>query len=385
MNRKLNALSTMTAMLAGLAIAHGTPATAAEAFEDSMLAQKVSPEIISTMQRDFGLTEQQVRQRLAVEAAAPRIERKLQDELGGARFGGAWLSEDGSKLIVGVTDEASAERVRLAGAEPRLVTRSLKQLEQVKAELDRGASEADSAIHAWYVDVATNTVVVLADASASSKSRVDEFLSRAGLNDGSVRVLPSAERPRPLYDVRGGDAYYPGSSRCSIGFAVAGGFVTAGHCGGVGTSTSGSNRVAQGTVQGSSFPGNDYAWVKVNTNWTPRPLVNRYSGSTTVSVTGSTETAVGGSICRSGSTTGWHCGTVQAKNSTVNYSQGSVTGLTRTNVCAEPGDSGGAWISGSQAQGVTSGGSGNCTSGGTTYFQPVNEILSVYGLRLTTN
>ena len=55
-----------------------------------------------------------------------------------------------------------------------------------------------------------------------------------------------------------------------------------------------------------------------------------------------------------------------------------------TNVCAEPGDSGGSWLSGNQAQGVTSGGSGNCTSGGTTFFQPVNEILGRYGLTLVT-
>lgn len=383
MIRKLNALSTMTALFAGLAI-QGIPMTATAASADDAALAKVSPEVISTMQRDFGLSEAQVRRRLAVEAAAPRLESRLNQELGEG-FGGAWLNEDGSQLIVGVLDEASAERVRLAGAEPRLVTRSLKQLEQLKEELDRGASEADSAIHAWYVDVATNSVVVLADDSAMSKSRVEEFLARADKKDGAIRVLPSAERPRPLYDVRGGDAYYPGSSRCSIGFSVTGGFVTAGHCGARGTTTSGSNRVAQGTVQASSFPGNDYGWVKVNANWTPRGVVNRYSGSTTVSVTGSTEAAVGASVCRSGSTTGWRCGTIQAKNSTVNYSQGSVSGLTRTNACAEGGDSGGSWISGSQAQGVTSGGSGNCTSGGTTYFQPVNEILSVYGLRLTTN
>jgi hypothetical protein len=37
-----------------------------------------------------------------------------------------------------------------------------------------------------------------------------------------------------------------------------------------------------------------------------------------------------------------------------------------------------------QAQGVTSGGSGNCTEGGVTYFQPVGEILTVYGLSLVT-
>jgi streptogrisin C len=183
--------------------------------------------------------------------------------------------------------------------------------------------------------------------------------------------------------VRGGDAYYMGG-RCSIGFSVSGGFVTAGHCGDPGTATQGFNRVAQGTFQGSSFPGNDYAWVRVNANWTPVGVVNNYSGGN-VAVAGSQEAAVGASICRSGSTTGWHCGTVSAKNQTVNYAEGSVSGLTRTNVCAEPGDSGGSWLSGSQAQGVTSGGSGNCTSGGTTYFQPVNEILSAYGLTLTTS
>jgi len=62
------------------------------------------------------------------------------------------------------------------------------------------------------------------------------------------------------------------------------------------------------------------------------------------------------------------------------YSQGTVTGMIRTNVCAEPGDSGGSLVAGNGAQGVTSGGSGNCTVGGTTYFQPVNEILDTYGL-----
>ena len=33
-----------------------------------------------------------------------------------------------------------------------------------------------------------------------------------------------------------------------------------------------------------------------------------------VAVSGSTESAVGSSVCRSGSTTGWHCGTIQAKD-----------------------------------------------------------------------
>ncbi|WP_030922538.1 trypsin-like serine protease, partial [Streptosporangium amethystogenes] len=62
-----------------------------------------------------------------------------------------------------------------------------------------------------------------------------------------------------------------------------------------------------------------------------------------------------------------------------------IYGLGRTSVCAEPGDSGGSFISVDQAQGVTSGGSGDCTTGGVTYFQPVNEILTAYGLTLLTD
>ena len=100
-----------------------------------------------------------------------------------------------------------------------------------------------------------------------------------------------------------------GGGRCSVGFSVNGGFVTAGHCGTTGTATQGYNQVAQGTFRGSSFPGNDYAWVRINGNWTPQPWVNNYAGGN-VTVAGSTEAAVGASICRSGSTTGWHCGTV---------------------------------------------------------------------------
>ncbi len=72
------------------------------------------------------------------------------------------------------------------------------------------------------------------------------------------------------------------------------------------------------------------------------------------------------------------CGTLLSRGWTVNYSQGTVYNPTRTNVCAEPGDSGGSWLSANQAQGVTSGGSGNCSSGGTTFYQEINPILATY-------
>src|SRR3546814_6452089 len=75
-------------------------------------------------------------------------------------------------------------------------------------------------------------------------------------------------------------------------------------------------------------------------------------------------------ICRSVRTTGGHCGAIQAKNVTVNFSSGeTVLNLTQTTACAEGCDSGGSYISGTgQAQGVLSGGSGNCKGDKNTTF-----------------
>ena len=61
-------------------------------------------------------------------------------------------------------------------------------------------------------------------------------------------------------------------------------------------------------------------------------------------ITGAGRVLVGSSACKTGSTTGTTCGTVQAYNVTVNYAEGTVFGMTRTNICTQPGDSGGAKV-----------------------------------------
>jgi streptogrisin C len=50
----------------------------------------------------------------------------------------------------------------------------------------------------------------------------------------------------------------------------------------------------------------------------------------------------------------------------------------------EPGGTPVAFVSGSQAQGVPLGGTGSCAAGGSSFFTPVNRILSTYGLTLFT-
>jgi streptogrisin C len=336
-----------------------------------------APGLLEAMQRDLGLTLDQARDRLSQEAIANRVDQTLRSDLAGT-YGGSRYDAALGKLVVGVTDPGRFDQVRAAGAEAKLVTFGADELSAIADRLSTRAAAAPNAVTGWYVDSARNSVVVTT--APGTTPQAAEFVRATGVTTGAVDVVESAESPRTLADVIGGNAFYiNNSARCSIGFSVQGGFVTAGHCGNKGATTTQPN----GTFAGSSFPGNDYAYVQVASGATPRPLVNNYQGGT-VGVAGSAEAAEGASVCRSGSTTGWHCGTIQAKNQTVRYPQGTVQGLTRTNVCAEPGDSGGSWLSGNQAQGTTSGGSGDCTSGGTTFFQPVNEVLNAYGLALLT-
>ncbi|SPL98051.1 Streptogrisin-C precursor (Serine protease C) (SGPC) [[Actinomadura] parvosata subsp. kistnae] len=99
---------------------------------------------------------------------------------------------------------------------------------------------------------------------------------------------------------------------------------------------------------------------------------------------GAASAAVGAAVCQASPVAGWHCGVVQQRNATIAYPDGTVTGLVRTSVCAEPGTVGAPFLSGDQAQGITSGGTGSCATGGSTYFQPVAEALSAYGLTLVT-
>jgi streptogrisin C len=341
--------------------------------------EEESEALLEALERDLGQSRPDLEHRLRAEAVGAQLAPALQEALGPS-FGGAWMNADGTALVVGVTDAARAEEVRLAGAEPKLVTWSLDRLELA---IDAVASDVvDPGIHSWRVDVARNRIVVAAEDPASPA--VESFVAALEIDPAAVAVERSVERPRPFYDVRGGDEYIINSNTlCSVGFAVERGFVTAGHCGRAGSPTHGSNWIAQGTFRGSTFPGNDYAWVELNGSWASLPYVGNHAGGQ-VPVHGSNVAPVGSSICRSGRTTGWRCGVIQAHNVTINYAAGPVYGATQTTTCAQGGDSGGSFISGNQAQGVTSGGSGNCSTGGTTFYQPLNPILSVYGLSLKT-
>ncbi|WP_369205061.1 S1 family peptidase [Streptomyces sp. PU-14G] len=382
MRRSRTRRAVLSALLvSGALVAAGTlPSSAAGA--DAPAAQKpASDGVLSAMQRDFGLSEQQAEARLSAEKRAAATEKKARRAAGPA-YAGSWFNAESGKLAVAVADREKTAAVRATGATVELVDRSAKELDAVKKRID--ALDAPAGVSSWRVDWKTNRVVVEVREDRRRDDDVEDFLAQAR-RAGPLTVRTTEHSPETFAaGTVGGDPYYTGNVRCSIGFSVHGGFVTAGHCGGAGQSVNGWDGTYIGTFQGSSFPDNDYAWVNVGSGWWTVPVVLGWGTVSDQLVRGSAEAPVGASICRSGSTSHWHCGTVLAKNETVNYSQGAVHQMTKTSACAEGGDSGGSFISGDQAQGVTSGGWGDCSGGGETWYQPINEILDRYGLTLHT-
>lgn len=373
-------------LIGGWAAAGTLPASAQEtpASAAADASAPASPGLLDAMRRDLGLTRAEAEERLAAERRATALAPQARKTAGSA-YGGAWFDARSGRLTVAVTPDADATTVRSlreSGAAVRTVEHTERLLNTAKSRLDR--LDAPAGVASWSVDPAANTVVVNVVEDRRADNDVRAFVREARAA-GPVTVRTVADAPSTFAaGTVGGDPYYTGNVRCSIGFSVHGGFVTAGHCGGAGQQVRGWDGSYIGNFQGSSFPDNDYAWVNVGSGWWTVPVVLGWGTVSDQLVRGSAEAPVGASICRSGSTTHWHCGRVLAKNETVNYAQGSVHQMTKTSVCAEGGDSGGSFISGDQAQGVTSGGWGNCSSGGETWFQPVNEILNRYGLTLHT-
>ncbi|WP_345943743.1 S1 family peptidase [Streptomyces sp. SID3212] len=244
------------------------------------------------------------------------------------------------------------------------------------AVADASLRAADVAGSAWHADPGGGKVVVTVDSRVDAAA-VTKLRRAVKVPAGALEITRTPGRFTPL--IAGGEAITGGGVRCSLGFNVQSATgvkygLTAGHC------TNTVSAWSIGTRAGSSFPGNDYGLIRHSDPAAADGRVYLHNG-TYQDITGAGSAVVGQPVCYSGATSGVHCGTVSALNATVNYGSGGVvSGLGRTNICAEPGDSGGSVFQGSTAIGLISGGSGNCSSGGVTFYQPVLEPLAAYGL-----
>ena len=298
---------------------------------------------------------------------------------------------------VGMGDYATADfEGRASALPPALETALRRDLDQTAAEyLAQSAAASDAvevvtALESAGVDVAGSrldgtTLVVNVMTSAD----VDEVEALGGVAEiGAPDIIDvSALEFTPAIDVTGGEGYTwstsAGSYQCSLGFAgyrISDGqpmAVTAGHC------TSGMSGITgsilqftqsapgtsgtRGAAIGSPLPGasafgggNDGGLITLDAGVTPSASVLTWGGgvgapraSAPLPITGVGAAIVGATLCKSGSRTGWSCGTVLAVDYPLNVSGNTVNSIL-ANTCLQPGDSGGAGLIGQVAVGINS-------------------------------
>jgi streptogrisin D len=312
----------------------------------------------------------------------PAVERLVQSL--GDRSAGYYHDPATDRTIVTVTSTADATAVRRAGAIPRRVQRSGADLATVVQTLNR---EARTTGTAWAVDVPANQVLVSYDDTVTGArlARLRSVVARFG-DAARVERTPGVLRTH----VSGGqNVYSDGGARCVLSFNVRNSagtyyFLIAGHCANGATTwyADPGRTIPLGSTVGSSFPGNDYGIVRYTNTSIAKPGNVYLHNGTYRDITSAANGYINQSVCKSSPVTGVRCGVITALNATVSYPQGTVYGLIRTNVCAESGESGAPLFAGTVAIGILVGGSGNCSSGGTSYYQPVTEVLSTYGVQV---
>ncbi|ARP68759.1 S1 family peptidase [Streptomyces pluripotens] len=327
---------------------------------------------------------------------ASNLAVQLQKSLGDA-YAGAYYDSGRRQLVVNVVsgDDNVVAQAKDAGAVVRRVNHSTAELKAAARTLKSRATMPGTS---WAIDPRTDKILVTADSTVTG-SRWGTLQSTVRDLGSDMAVLKKSAGTFKTF-VSGGDAIFSqvqgGNIRCSLGFNVTASdgspaFLTAGHCGVAAKDWSDSqNGGPVATVDQATFPGNDFSLVKYNDPTTQAPSEVNIGGGRTVQINQAADATVGATVFRMGSTTGLHDGQVTGLDATVNFQSetnpngvDTVTGLIQTNVCAEPGDSGGSlFTQDGSAVGLTSGGSGDCTNGGETFFQPVTAALQATGATL---
>ncbi len=319
-----------------------------------------------------GISRDAAEKLLRTEDAHVRLANRLTTELG-ASSGGAYLS-DGA-LVVTVTDAAAAAKVTAAGAKARLVARGERQLRTIQRTLEAAASEPGTT---WGVDPATNQVVVSLPASGAKNAVQRSAARRFGT---AVRFETGTGPIQPNVGISSGDSL----GGCSAGFTATdytfNYIITAGHC------TQGyphwtlPNGQDVGPSLESNYPEDDFGliWMNGPSVWATG-TINLWN-NTSRSIHGWATAVSGLSVCNSGRTTGFRCGSVLKTNVTVNGAGGTVRQMIETNICTLGGDSGGPLFAGNTGYGLNSHANRNgsqCNSTPRTWHQPVGEAINTY-------
>ncbi|MGY0502123.1 S1 family peptidase [Nocardia sp. FBN12] len=303
-------------------------------------------------------------------------------------FAGSWLSDQGNAVVAlsqgpGV-DEARAA-AQSAGFEVRNVAKSQSTLRGEKTAFENWLAaappEVSALVRGVVVDTVNNSIAVrvqqagLPLPSFIDPSRVIVTAPPVAGERVDLAATPVAGDGNGA--LAGGDGYASvigrSSLRCSLGFNGtdrSGNVVniSAGHCNpeiesaGTGTAAAiyeivGDKAGAQlGTFQKSVLGEQDYSIIRVNDNARARFENNlvRIPGQAPIAVDGVATPVVGAPVCKSGARTGFSCGVINGVDQTVQVGDRQLTQSFSANICALPGDSGGAIVTGRLALGISS-------------------------------
>ncbi|WP_196249051.1 S1 family peptidase [Rhodococcoides fascians] len=318
------AVSCVVAMAVFAPVAAAAPAVGADPV--------LPPELADAVARDLGLDPQQFLDR----ADAARRLAEFASAVGSEAVTGTWLDADG-RPVVAVADGPTYAEV------------------------------ADAASANGFVTVAPGIEI-----PQGVRDAVDPLLELLPFD-----LAPTAG-PIRASSYLGGDSFLAGTPaglglRCSLGFNAVDPTrgsvnITAGHCdpGAADTGSAASTGAypMYGSLVGSKFGSfyrtsqshNDYALIDIDDANVGEFESNavRVPGSGPLHVTGTVNPIVGAPVCKSGSRTGFSCGTILSTGQNVAMGEAVMDRSFSTSICALRGDSGGPIVSGTLAVGIAS-------------------------------
>ncbi|WP_067796102.1 S1 family peptidase [Actinomadura formosensis] len=383
----------------------GAPPAPSPRQSSQQLQKEAKQTLIKQITKDHGVSAAEAQRRADRQPAQFKLAAKLGKDLGAA-YGGAWIDQaHGGRLTVGVTKNAAAPKAQVAAKASGMsdtstvkVRYSFDHLQKVSGELAKRIAKANKGAKSGLQTglVTSGNVVKLSTLRGAKLTPAQkDVLSWAKRTYGSaVKVSTYAHKSVPLYcyddyscdpPLRSGLAIFTGGGRCTSAFTAYSGssyyMLTAGHCAEMGywwdvsTYSYGYQNVG-GAVDYTFGWYGDYAIVSVDNPgwWQPRGWVYPQT-----SIYGTESDYVGGYVCKQGSTTGYTCGAITEIDATVSYPDRTLSGMTWSEACDGPGDSGSGVFDGNYAHGILSGGP---NSGCGMIHEPIGRALSSLGVSL---
>ncbi|MFG3399228.1 S1 family peptidase [Streptomyces parvus] len=314
--------------------------------------------------------------------------------LGSDRTAGVYYED--RQLVVAVTDAAAAQSVRDGGGTAKVVTHSTDELDSAKEDLDLLGGIPNTS---WGIDPSGNQVVVSIHdgVSEADRARIDKVADEHG---DAVTVEERSGTLQSTAVMRGGLGISSNGLVCSAAFNVRNDswktyMLTAGHCmvGGNYDWNRRSNGVYLGRQTTFSYGGDggDYAVVEYLNSDVEAYGTIQYRDASTGQIATSRYAYDGEKVKRVGTMSQDLDGMVLQPSTTITYTDGqTLTGMIKTSLCDNFGDSGGALFTGTTALGITSGGNyADQPCGDTdaqpdraTFYHPVQKALTKHGLQV---